>query len=278
MPELPEVNTVRTEFQETALHLRITGVGVHDSKIIRNTTSEAFTQTLIGRTFVDTYRQGKYFFAELDSGINVLFHLGMTGDLVYYFNKEERPKYERFQISFSNQMILGYDDLRKFSNILVLEDRDQYLREIKLGEDALKISTATFCKIFEGKKTPLKAVLMDQQNMAGVGNLYADEICFQARIHPASAAGALSQSQLSEVHRLMQQILQEACDRRAYYQHYPENWFWKWRNDEVKFLEGKGLLKKMKIGGRTTYFVEGYQKYFPEDDHRMVTDDAMLSR
>lgn len=260
MPELPEVNTVKKGFEETVLHLRISDVEVHDTKIIRNVSSDEFVRTLIGRRFVNTYRQGKYFFGVLDSGMNVLFHLGMTGDLIYYYLKEERPRYERFNIHFSNGLILGYDDLRKFSHILVLPDRDNYLKEIKLGPDALKINQSDYCQIFGGKNTTLKSVLLDQKLISGIGNLYADEICYQAKLHPASVAGALKIPQLNRLYQLMRSILTEACDKDAYYQVYPEDWFWKWRDSSQSFIEGKGPLRKMKIGGRTTYFVDGYQK------------------
>jgi len=260
MPELPEVNTVRFGFEQTALQLKIITVEVYDDKIIRNASQQEFVDALQGETFIDTYRQGKYFFAILSSGLEILFHLGMTGDLVYYFDSSEQPKYERFRLQFENSMYLGYDDLRKFSNILLINDRQKYLSAIQLGPDALSISLKDFSAIFKNRKKSLKAILMDQRLVAGVGNLYADEICYQAQLHPASVAGALQKSHLQRVHRLMQNILNEACEQDAYYKVYPDNWFWKWRDEKKGCIEGKGLIKKIKIGGRTTYFVEGYQK------------------
>jgi formamidopyrimidine-DNA glycosylase len=260
MPELPEVNTVKKGFEEAVLQLTITGVKVHDGKIIRNVGGEEFIDSLIGTRFVDTYRQGKYFFGVLDSGLNVLFHLGMTGDLIYYYHPEDRSKYERFNIQFSNGLILGYDDLRKFSHILLISDRNHYLKEINLGPDALRISRQDFYQIFKDKKTTLKSVLLDQKLVAGIGNLYADEICYQAKLHPASIAGSLQIPHLRKLFQLMQSILIEACDKDAYYQVYPEDWFWKWRDVSQSFIKGKGSLGRMKIGGRTTFYVEGYQK------------------
>lgn len=260
MPELPEVNTVMKGFRDHALNLKITKVEIHDDKILRNVDRHQFSSALIQQDFTDTYRQGKYFFATLSNGLDVLFHLGMTGDLVYYFAKEDQPKYERFSIQFDTGMILGYDDLRKFSNILLLKDRQKYLDEIQLGPDALKINLTEFSQAFEKKSTSLKSVLMDQHLMAGIGNLYADEICYQSRLHPASVAGALSKTHLKKLHRLTQTILREACERDAYYKIYPEDWFWKWRGDKVGHLKGKGEVKKMKIAGRTTYYIEGYQE------------------
>lgn len=260
MPELPEVNTVMKDFRKTALHLKIVKVTVHDDKIIRNVDRQEFAEKLCGQNFVDTYRQGKYFFAALSNRLEVLFHLGMTGDLVYYFDAADQPKYERFSMQFENGMILGYDDLRKFSNIRLLQDRSRFIQSIQLGPDALTITPEDFVRAFRDKSTSVKLVMMDQQLMAGIGNLYADEICFQARIHPASVAGLLKSKHLNKLHHFTHQILREACERDAYYKVYPDDWFWKWRDDKIKHLEGKGPIDKMKIGGRTTYFIRGYQE------------------
>lgn len=260
MPELPEVNTVKKTFHTTVLDLDIIRVSVYDEVILRNRSASQFKQALEGRRFVDTYRQGKYFFGILDNGLHILFHLGMTGDLVYYFSEDDQPRYERFCMQFSDGLILGYNDPRKFSNIRVIEDLPLYLQEIKLGPDALVISQDAFETIFNNRKTSLKAVLMNQQLIAGIGNLYADEICYQAKIHPASSAGALSSNHLNVLYQRMRHILLEACDREAYYQIYPDDWFWQLRSDENRVLKGKGTVRKLKIGGRTTYFVDGYQK------------------
>ena len=260
MPELPEVNTVQKEFEKVALQQSITEVVVHDDKIIRNVTARQFRNALKSRYFSGSYRQGKYFFGILDNGDHILFHLGMTGDPVYYYDQGDAPRHERFRIEFDSGLILGYNDPRKFSHILVLSDLSSYLTKIKLGPDAMRILEPDFIDLFTNRKTSLKAVLMNQQLISGVGNLYADEICFQAKIHPASQAQALTKRHLKKIYAKMQSILQEACDRNAYYNVYPDDWFWKWRNDKTDTLKGKGSVKKMTIGGRTTYFVDGYQK------------------
>ncbi len=260
MPELPEVNTVGKGFAKVALHQPIKKVTIHDAKIIRNVSPDVFIKTLRKRSFIDTYRQGKYFFGVLDDGIHVLFHLGMTGDIHYYFDAADRPKHERFNIQVESGMTLGYDDPRKFSHILIVKNLANYLKKIKLGPDALRISLDEFHSIFSHRKTSLKAVLLNQQLIAGIGNLYADEICYQAKIHPGSTAGALSTRQRKNIFSVMREILLEACKRDAYYKLYPDDWFWKWRTDDMEIIKGKGKIGKQKIAGRTTYFIEGYQK------------------
>ncbi len=260
MPELPEVNTVRKGFDQAVLDLKIIEVEVYDDKILRNASGVEFESTLTGQTFTGSYRQGKYFFGDLDDGSAVLFHLGMTGDIIYYHDDADRPPHERFSIKFSSGLKLGYDDPRKFSDIRILENRQAYLEQIGLGPDALEIDAKSFREIFDGRKTTIKALLMNQKLIAGIGNLYADEICFQARLHPGSRAGALSDRHTDSLYLKMREILQTACDRDAYYKVYPDDWFWKWRTDKIEFLEEKGRICKSKIAGRTTYYIEDYQK------------------
>lgn len=262
MPELPEVNTFQQYFDRTSLHQRIERVAVHDDKIIRNVTGEEFAEKLKNRTFTGSFRQGKYMFSDLDNGHSVLLHFGMTGDIKYYSDEIDRPKYERFAFCFDNGFKLGFDDPRKFAKIRYLENRNAYLQEIGLGEDALRIDEASFLRQAVGKKSTLKGFLLNQSHLAGVGNLYADEICYQTRIHPASRMDNLSEGQLREIHQKMQEILMFAVEKEAYYKQYPADWLWQWREEGKSAPEGEGVVKKNKIAGRTTYFCEGWQRMY----------------
>jgi formamidopyrimidine-DNA glycosylase len=256
MPELPEVNTFQRYFDESALQQRIVRVAVHDDKIMRNMDGESFAERLRGRTFLGSYRRGKYLFGHLDNGHHVLLHFGMTGDLKYYQDPLDRPKYERFAFVFDNGFQLGFDDPRKFARILYLEDLQAYIDSLSLGEDALRISEAEFLDLIHRKKGQLKAFLLNQQNLAGVGNLYADEICYQSRIHPGTRIETLSEAQQKLIFENMQKILQYAVENRAHYKDYPEDWLWQWRVEGFVPPDGKGVVRKGTIAGRTTYFLE----------------------
>ena len=276
MPELPEVNTFQKYFDAAALDQQIIDLDISDDYIIKqvgakhgNTTSTnrragllgaRFAERLKGQTFTGSYRRGKYLFGDLDSGHSVLLHFGMTGDLKLYTETEESPKHERFAFVFKDGQRLGFDDPRKFAKIRYLVNREQYVKDIKLGTDALLITKADFLAKAEGRKTSIKAWLLNQQVTAGVGNLYADEICYQTRIHPESQVGALSPKQLTAIHTSMVETLTIACDREAYYKEYPPNWFWQWRKKERVARRGKVLQGV--VGGRTTYWVEGWQKRY----------------
>lgn len=261
MPELPEVNTFQHYFNETGLNQKIEVTEVHDDKIIRNCTGSDFTELTSGRTFLRSYRRGKYLFAEMDDGAHVLLHFGMTGDLKYYDAPEDKPKHERFRFVFENGMKLGFDCPRKFARIEHIPDLPAYIQTKKLGEDALVISEKSFLTLAEGKKSSIKGFLLNQKHIAGVGNLYADEICYQTKIHPDSRVYALSKKQLKTIFKAMQSILNEAVEKLPHYKAYPGEWFWdKWRKEGE--LKGKGMVVSGKIAGRTTYWVEGWQKMY----------------
>jgi formamidopyrimidine-DNA glycosylase len=255
MPELPEVNTFQRYFDESSLRQRIQRVDVHDDKIIRNMDGAQFAERLKGRTFSGSYRRGKYLFAELDNGHHVLLHFGMTGDLKYYEDPSERPKHERFAFVFDNGFQLGFDDPRKFARILYLEDVQAYIHSLPLGEDAQRISEVDFLELISNKKGQLKAFLLNQQYLAGVGNLYADELCYQTRIHPATRIESLTLKQKKFLFLTLQNILNFAVEQRANYKDYPEDWLWQWRREGFVPADGRGVVRKAIIAGRTTYFL-----------------------
>lgn len=262
MPELPEVNTFQRYFDGTSLNQKIAEVVVQDDKIIQDISGLEFADKLQGRTFLSSYRQGKYLFGELDNGHNVLLHFGMTGDLKYYSDELEQPRHERFAFIFENGNRLGFDCPRKFAKIRYLEDRKKYLESNGLGTDALRITTKEFLEKTKGKKASIKGFLLNQKLLAGVGNLYADEVLYQLRIHPASKVNKLNKKQLTAIIIKTQEILQKAIDRTAYYKDYPDDWFWQWRKEGEIAPDGKSKIQIEKIAGRTTYYFKGYQKRY----------------
>ena len=259
MPELPEVATYQKIFDRHVVGKPIREVVVHDAKILRNLSPEQFVERLTGRTFTGSYRRGKFLFGALDNGAHLQLHFGMTGDLLPYQDPADAPRFERFRLNFTDGSVLGFDDSRKFAHIVWVDDLPAYLTGRKLGPDALEIVEDDFMALLAQRKGQLKAFLLDQHAVAGVGNLYADEICFQARIHPASRLDKLSEEHKKLIFSLMQQILHSAVERLAYYRDYPEEWFWQWRKIGWLGPEGSGAVQRATIAGRTTYFVEGWQ-------------------
>ena len=124
------------------------------------------------------------------------------------------------------------------------------------------ITEAEFLQKMQGKKGTIKGFLLDQSPLAGVGNLYADEACYQTRIHPASRADKLSKRKKVELFNSMKSILERAVKEKPYYKEYPDDWFWKWREDGHVAPDGKSKVRHETIAGRTTFFAPGWQKKY----------------
>ncbi|NBC07107.1 MAG: DNA-(apurinic or apyrimidinic site) lyase [Bacteroidetes bacterium] len=255
MPELPEVNAKKDYFDRVALQQRMEKVDIIDTHyILKNMDGETFAKRLKGRTFTGSHRRGKYFFAELDNGHYVLLHFGMSGRFRYYHDMGEQPKHERFAFVFENGARMGFDCPRKLARIHYVEDLEAFIQEKNLGEDALELKEADFMKMTEGRRGTIKGFLLNQRYLAGMGNLYVDEVCWQEGIHPASTMGALSEAQRRGLFRRMQQILAKAVELDAVYAHYPDEWLWNHRTkDGTCPRDGNGLSQD-KVAGRTTYY------------------------
>lgn len=262
MPELPEVNTFQRYFDQTSLQQKIEAVEVHDDKIIQDLDGDTFSQKMTGLIFTSSYRRGKYLFGQMDNKHHLLLHFGMTGDLKYYSDEIDRPRHERFVFHFANGYRLGFDCPRKFAKIRYIENLEMYLQQIGLGEDALVIDEATFLERTEGKKGSIKGFLLNQKNLAGMGNLYADEVCYQTQVHPASITGNIPLKKRKAIFQKMQEVLKFAIDKNAYYKEYPEDWLWQWRKEGAIAPDGKSEIQHNKIAGRTTYYFPGWQQQY----------------
>eukprot|EP00903_Cladosiphon_okamuranus_P000279 g279.t1 len=172
----------------------------------------------------------------------------IKGDLKLYQEEEDKPRFERFAFVFTDGNRLGFDDARKFARVLYLEDRDAYIAEKGLGVDALEISEEDFLEAMGQRKTSIKGFLLNQSMLAGVGNLYADEICYRTRVNPASTVANIPVKKRKEIYAKMQEVLHIAVEQAPYYKEYPDNWFWhEWRYEGHEAPDGKSKGKA--IGG-----------------------------
>ena len=262
MPELPEVNAKQLHFEQCALQQRIAKVDLIDpSYILKEIAPADFATKLRGRQFVSSYRRGKYFFAALDNGHYVLFHFGMSGRFRYYDAIAEQPKHERFAFVFENGYRLGFDCPRKFARIHYVPSLDGFIARKNLGEDALLISESQFLALAQNRKSTLKGFLLNQKYLAGMGNLYVDEVCWQQGIHPASRIGALPLENLKAMLHNMQDILRQAVALNAEYSAYPESWLWNHRVPDGLCPKCLSSLEQDKVAGRTTYYCPQCQAF-----------------
>jgi formamidopyrimidine-DNA glycosylase len=260
MPELPEVETFKRSLDNTSLHQRITSVEVRDAYILKRVSARELTRRLKGRRFENSHRHGKHLFVHAGDELWLRLHFGMTGSLEYLHHDEVAPKTARVIFRFAGNCRLAFDDQRKFGEIELIEDVDEFLQTRDLGPDALGISLSQFKAILGKHRGAVKAILLNQQLIAGIGNLYADEILFRARVHPATEAARMSDKDLARLFRATRQVLERAIASKTDFNRLPKSWLLTHREKRGRCPRCGRALKSATIGGRTSWFCAHCQK------------------
>jgi formamidopyrimidine-DNA glycosylase len=260
MPELPEVETFKRYLDSTSLHQRITNVDVRDVYVLKRVSARELARRLKGRRFENSHRHGKHLFVRAGDELWLRLHFGMTGSLQYLKRDEGTPKTARVLFSFANNRRLAFDDQRKFGEIELVTDLDEFLQTRRLGPDALEISFPEFKAIVGNHRGAVKAILLNQQLIAGIGNLYADEILFRARMHPATEAGRLSDKDLRQLFRATRYVLEKAIALKTDFNRLPKSWLLTHREKRGRCPRCGRALKSATIGGRTSWFCPYCQK------------------
>jgi formamidopyrimidine-DNA glycosylase len=260
MPELPDVEIFKRYLDATSLHQRIDDVDVRNAYILKETSARELARGLKGHRFELSRRHGKHLFVCADRELWLRLHFGMTGSLQYFKNDEPTPRHARVVFVFANNHRLAFDDQRKFGQIGLLKDVDQFLKKRALGSDALEIGLPKFRKILGKRRGAVKSVLMDQRLLAGIGNIYADEILFRTRINPATEISRLSDKALTKLFRATHYILERAIAARADTNQMPRSWLLPHRGKGGKCPRCGRRLKSATIGGRTAWFCPHCQK------------------
>ncbi len=271
MPELPEVETYRRYFEETCLYQPIADLFVEDKKLL-TTELDVLLSRLRGRSFVGTRRVGKNLFVQTDGDFWVHFHFGMTGDLAYFRDAEDTPRFARIIFYFQNRFRLAFLCPRKFERLGIVDDVDAYLKKKKIARDALDVTLEELSATVSKKKAFIKPVLLDQGVVAGIGNWIVDEVLFQAKIHPERRADTLNADELTRLHESIQAVLTTAIRHEANYELFPKTFLIHARewapspfDDPLAHRlcpDGKPV-QVITVGGRTTYFCPDCQKKFP---------------
>lgn len=257
MPELPEVEIYARYFAEHALGQKITSVDVLDERIL-GARKEEFVRALKGRSFTNVRRHGKHLFAEAGKSWLHL-HFGMSGDLSYYRDPNPPPRFARVVFNFAGGAHLAFEDMRLFGVVDLTPSPDEYIREHRLGPDPVdaKFTLRIFRKIAERRRGAIKALLMSQGVIAGVGNLYADETLFQSSIHPRRPVDGLSDAEVRRIHKNLRRILREVIARNT---DYPRRYFIHHREEGARCPRCGGEIRRTVVFGRTTYFCGKHQR------------------
>lgn len=260
MPELPDVEIFKRYFDSTGLHQKISETNVLNAKVLKSVSQKRLAESLKGRKFESTCRRGKFLFVETDGRVWLVLHFGMTGGLQYYKGGNKSDDYERVRFTFDNGYHLGYISLRMLGRVSLTDSLEKYIQKEKLGPDVLTVSRAEFKKILEHSRGAIKSTLMNQKHLAGLGNIYSDEILFQSGIHPKASADSLDDSQRGRLFEKMRAVLDTAIDRDADPKRMPRTYLLPRRGKGGKCPRCDSEIETIKVSQRTTYFCSKCQK------------------
>jgi formamidopyrimidine-DNA glycosylase len=194
-------------------------------------------------------------------------HFGMSGHLNYFKDMDDEPEYDQVLFSFENGYHLAYVAPRKLGEIRLLDRVQPFIEEKDLGPDVMAedFETATLRALFADRRGMVKSALMDQSLMAGIGNVYSDEILFQVGLHPRTKVKALSKKDVERLYDTMQEVLQTAIDRQADPDDYPEGYLTPHRGPDGACPCCGEPLVRVKVAGRSAYVCTNRQGEHPED-------------
>ncbi len=252
MPELPDVEGFRRTLDACGRGRRIEKVHVTDRGVLRGVSERGLRGALEGRTLRAPQRHGKWLIARTDGGPALLLHFGMTGRLLCCPPRDPPQRYDRVRLDLGGGRGLRYQDQRKLQGLRLAADEAEVERALRgQGPDALSVGREEFGGLLRRRRATLKAVLMDQSALAGLGNLLVDEILWRARLSPARPANTLTDEQARALYAAMRRTLRLAVPtgrvpgRRS--------WLTGRRDDGDPRCPRCGTgLRRRRIAGRTT--------------------------
>lgn len=283
MPELPEVETIRLGLQDKIVGLKITDIEVRVAKIFQGNTKE-----VIGTKIKKISRRAKILIFNLDNNRSLVIHLKLTGQLVYHKDGSQATfghpipfagttlpaKTTHVIFTFSDGSKLFYNDVRKFGWIKIVESSklkdESFFKGFGLEPLTSEFTENKFKEIIRRKKTPIKLVLMDQKQIAGVGNIYANEALFLAGIHPQKRANALTEEQVEKLYKSLLLVLREGIkyggsSENAYVDALGglgkmQEHFRVYSKNGEKCPKCKNTIKRIALAGRGTFFCPACQR------------------
>jgi formamidopyrimidine-DNA glycosylase len=219
LPELPEVETTARALRERIVGLRVRRVGGVDwPRMVPNSTEVELQETLGGMRVASIDRKGKYLLVEFEQDRWLTIHRKMSGNVLLRPSDAAPEAHTHLEISFDDDTVLRFVDPRKFGRVNLFRSSAelvQFLGE-RLGPDSLvDLDAPMLAAKLLGRRGRIKSLLLDQTFLAGIGNLYADEALWEARIHPARAADSLSKGEVRRLAQAIKQVLVLAIDRRG---------------------------------------------------------------
>jgi formamidopyrimidine-DNA glycosylase len=218
MPELPEVETIRRGLEEVLPGLVFCRVDIICATPLRDTSAEKFSASLLGKKIAGTARRGKYLLLKIEDGCQIAIHLRMTGRLVFARQQQQTDKHSRLLFYFNDGSTLLFSDIRKFGTINLLTAGDCFRKGLPaLGPEPLSgdFNFPYLNREVEKRQVSVKSLLLDQRVIAGLGNIYADEILHRAGIRPDRRSRSLLRDERLTLFSSIREVLEEAIKCRG---------------------------------------------------------------
>ncbi|MHA1914753.1 MAG: Fpg/Nei family DNA glycosylase [Promethearchaeota archaeon] len=258
MPELPEVETFKRYLDKTSLKQKINNVTVSDNRVL-SVDARDLRKSVKNKQFESSIRHGKYLLVFLKPKYLVL-HFGMTGDLEYYLKKAETPKFSKVIFQFSNDFNLAYISRRMFGRVSIADSIEDFVEKKKLGPDAYKMSIEQFRDAVKRRTGIIKNVLLNQSFVAGIGNIYSDEILFKTKIHPKTKIDTLNENQIEDMFANIKAILKLGIGKEGVLSTYPDDYLIPHRKKEHHCPICDSEIARLEIAGRHGFYCPKCQK------------------
>jgi formamidopyrimidine-DNA glycosylase len=258
MPELPEVETFKQYLDDTSLKQEIKDIKIIDKRIL-NVDPSVLRRSLLNKKFESSIRHGKYLFISLNPKYLVL-HFGMTGDLEYYDKQDDEPKFSKVIFYFKNDYNLAYISTRMFGRVTIVNSIEEFINFKKLGPDAFKMSLEDFTEALNRRSAILKNALLNQSFIAGVGNIYSDEILFRTRVNPLTKIDELSETKKQELYENIKYVLKFGIEHKGDLSRYPKSFLIPHRKKDEKCPICNTTIEDFEVSGRHGFFCPNCQK------------------
>jgi formamidopyrimidine-DNA glycosylase len=278
LPELPEVETIAADLRPHLVGRTVTGCEVRFPTIVRHPDPDRFAAELVGRRIEAVGRRGKYILHHLSGhdgdGTLLVVHLGMTGQWRCVQPEAPEPDHLHAVVALDDGRQLRYRDTRRFGRLLLGSETELVAaRKLpRLGPEPLgpELTAAGLYRRLHVRRAPLKALLLDQRVVAGLGNIYADESCFRAGVRPERAGSSLSRRAVGRLHAALGELLREAiANRGSSVSTYRDAWGDPGGEQELLQVYGRGgepcvrcgrPLSVVRLAGRTTVYCRRCQR------------------
>jgi len=259
VPELPDVELFKRYADATSLHRDVDDVFLR-SQLVDDVSPGTIRRHLRGSRLEETRRHGKHLFLRSSNGGWLQLHFGMTGLLES--SSGDAPPHTELRLDFADGGHLAFVNQRKFGTISWVDDVDEYVAAGELGPDPLAddVDLPAFLQRLESRRGTIKGALMNQEVIAGLGNVYTDEICFQAGIDPRSATAHLDDGHLRMLHATMRRVIDEAIACHASVEEMPDDWLLPHRESDLPCPRCDGHIERTEVTGRSTYLCAGHQQ------------------